>query len=178
MGPKMLWLLSTKNSLCVLSTKWMTSQVILDKSIKITNWNSNLVGVPITERCRLSLLTNSGVSANEYRCAHHVTWSPNILWRSTSIIYLLPRISQKSFWRCCPFKQRTGRYVHSTGWPSRLQVGFLSPPAPKHVARIYTWVAACQSGWPDQLAAHLLPAFRLVQCLCRIFSLVGELWLL
>jgi hypothetical protein len=26
-----------------------------------------------------------GVSANEYGCAHHVTWSPNKLWRSTSI---------------------------------------------------------------------------------------------
>jgi hypothetical protein len=26
-----------------------------------------------------------GVSANEYSCAHHVTWSPNKLWRS---IYL------------------------------------------------------------------------------------------
>ncbi len=26
-----------------------------------------------------------GVSANEYSCAHQVTWSPNKLWRSTSI---------------------------------------------------------------------------------------------
>ncbi len=54
------------------------------------------------QRDRLSLLTNSalvyesqcgagggggcGVSANEYNCAHHVTWSPNKLWRSNSII--------------------------------------------------------------------------------------------
>jgi hypothetical protein len=53
----------------------------------------------VTKRCRLSLLTNSalhirvqmreggggscGVSANEYSCAHHVTWYK--LWRSTSI---------------------------------------------------------------------------------------------
>jgi hypothetical protein len=53
----------------------------------------------VTKRCRPSLLTNSslvyesecggwggggcGVSANEYGCAHHVTWSPNKLWRST-----------------------------------------------------------------------------------------------
>ncbi len=29
-----------------------------------------------------------GVSANEYSCAHHVTWSPNKLWRSTSIFTL------------------------------------------------------------------------------------------
>ncbi len=55
----------------------------------------------ITKRCRLSLLTNSalvirvqmggggcGVSANEYRCSHHVTWSPNKLWRSTSLFNL------------------------------------------------------------------------------------------
>ncbi len=59
----------------------------------------------VTKRCRLSLLslTNSalvirvqmrgeggscGVSANEYSCAHHVTWSPNILWRSNSIFNL------------------------------------------------------------------------------------------
>jgi hypothetical protein len=28
------------------------------------------------------------VSANEYSCAHHVTWSPNKLWRSTSIFIL------------------------------------------------------------------------------------------
>ncbi len=48
----------------------------------------------VTKRCRLSLLTNSalvyepqcggrgrvcGASANEYSCAHHVTWSPNKL---------------------------------------------------------------------------------------------------
>ncbi len=57
----------------------------------------------VTKRCRLSLLTNSalvirvqmrgeggscGVSANEYSCAHHVTLSPNKLWRSTSIFKL------------------------------------------------------------------------------------------
>jgi hypothetical protein len=57
----------------------------------------------VTKRCRLSLLSNStlvirvqmrgeggscGVSANEYSCAHHVTWSPNKLWRSTSIFNL------------------------------------------------------------------------------------------
>ncbi len=29
-----------------------------------------------------------GVSANEYSCAHHVTWGPNKLWRSTSIFNL------------------------------------------------------------------------------------------
>ncbi len=48
----------------------------------------------------ISLLTNSalvyesqcgvwlgcGASANEYSCAHQVTWSPNKLWRSTSIL--------------------------------------------------------------------------------------------
>jgi hypothetical protein len=29
-----------------------------------------------------------GVSANEYSCAHYVTWSPNKLWRSTVTPYL------------------------------------------------------------------------------------------
>jgi hypothetical protein len=52
----------------------------------------------VTKRCRLSLLTNSalvggggsgcGVSANEYSCALHLTWSPNKLWRPTSIFNL------------------------------------------------------------------------------------------
>jgi hypothetical protein len=67
---------------------------------KTQGWISNLsmvrwctaVQLGITRRCRLSLLTYSalvirvqkgglsgGVSANEYRCAHHVTWSPNKL---------------------------------------------------------------------------------------------------
>jgi hypothetical protein len=31
-----------------------------------------------------------GVSANEYSCVHHVTWSPNKLLRSTSIFNLCP----------------------------------------------------------------------------------------
>ncbi len=30
----------------------------------------------------------AGVPANEYSCAHHVTWSPNKLWRSNSIFNL------------------------------------------------------------------------------------------
>jgi hypothetical protein len=59
----------------------------------------------VTKRCRLSLLTNStlvirvqmrgscGVSANEYSCAHHVTWSPNKLWRSTPYLTLCRRPS-------------------------------------------------------------------------------------
>jgi hypothetical protein len=57
----------------------------------------------VTKRRRLSLLTNSAhvirvqmrgeggscsVSANEYSCVHHVTQSPNKLWRSTSIFNL------------------------------------------------------------------------------------------
>jgi hypothetical protein len=57
----------------------------------------------VTKRCRLSLLTSSalvirvqmrreggscGVSANDYSCAQHVTWSPNKLWSSTAIFNL------------------------------------------------------------------------------------------
>jgi hypothetical protein len=62
----------------------------------------------VTKRCRLSLPTNSAlvyeskcggiggggrgcrVSANEYSCAHHVTWSPNKLRRSIYIFNLCP----------------------------------------------------------------------------------------
>jgi len=56
----------------------------------------------VTRRCRLSMLTNSapriwaqmwgewvaGVSANDNSCAHHVTWSPNELWRYNFIFIL------------------------------------------------------------------------------------------
>jgi hypothetical protein len=57
----------------------------------------------VTKSCRLSFLNNNapvirvqmqgeggscGVSANEYSCAHHVTWSPKKLWRYTSIFNL------------------------------------------------------------------------------------------
>jgi hypothetical protein len=57
----------------------------------------------VTRRSRLCLQTNSalvirvqmrgergscGASANEYSCAHHVTLSPNKLWRSSSIFHL------------------------------------------------------------------------------------------
>jgi hypothetical protein len=47
----------------------------------------------VTERCRLSLLTNSALvyesaGSQLYSCAHHGTWSPNKLWRSTSIYNL------------------------------------------------------------------------------------------
>ncbi len=59
-----------------------------------------LVDQGVTKRCRQSSLTNSAlvkrvqmrgeggscwVSANENSCAHHVTRSPNKLWRSTSM---------------------------------------------------------------------------------------------
>jgi hypothetical protein len=62
-----------------------------------------------TRICRLSLLTNSALvyrvqmrgeggdcraSANEYSCAHQVTWSPNKLWRSTSIFNLCTAASE------------------------------------------------------------------------------------
>ncbi len=70
----------------------------------------------VTKRCRLSLLIapiaprrlnsaphirvqmrgSCGVSAKEYSCAHHVTWSPNKLWRSTSIFNLWKKWIKKS----------------------------------------------------------------------------------
>jgi hypothetical protein len=38
-----------------------------------------------------------GVSANENSCAHHVTWSPNKLWRSNSIFKLC---EHRNDWEC------------------------------------------------------------------------------
>ncbi len=74
----------------------------LDNSAKtvMSGLSSKFRGV--IKRCCLSWLTNSalvyeskcggmgscGVSANEYSCVHHVTWSPNKLWRSNSIFNL------------------------------------------------------------------------------------------
>ncbi len=58
----------------------------------------------VTRRCRLSQLTNiaprfmspnaggCGVSANENSCAHHVTWSPNKLWRSIFNLCTIPTL--------------------------------------------------------------------------------------
>jgi hypothetical protein len=66
-------------------------------------WRTKALSQGVTRRCRLSWLSYSprisspnagggwgdcGVSANEYSCAHHVTWSPNKLWRSNSIFNL------------------------------------------------------------------------------------------
>jgi hypothetical protein len=68
-------------------------------SIEGKGWRQ---GVP--KNCRLYLMTNSallirvkmrreGVTSSQpmsaaVQCAHHLTWSPNKLWRSTSIINL------------------------------------------------------------------------------------------
>ncbi len=89
----------------------------------------SIVGIDqgVTKRCRLSLLTNSalvlrvqmrgewgscGVSANEYSCAHHVIWSPNKLWRSTSI----------NLWdRPLEFKGRNRRYSRGKSKPACCQ---------------------------------------------------------
>ncbi len=41
-----------------------------------------------------------GVSANEYSCAHHVTWSPNKIWRSSFIFNVWPIATLKKYtWR-------------------------------------------------------------------------------
>ncbi len=82
---------------------WSTADAILHSFLSL----SIIQGV--TKSCRLSLLTNSalvnavqmrgeggtcGVSANDYSCAHHVTWSPNKLWRSNSIFNLWYYLTQ------------------------------------------------------------------------------------
>jgi hypothetical protein len=82
--------------------KWkqIFAKPILWKFIHELKFSGLVFSRGVTKRCPLSLLTNSalviqaqmrgkggrcGVSANEYTCAHHVTWSPNKLCRSTSI---------------------------------------------------------------------------------------------
>ncbi len=112
----------------------------------------------------LSLLTNSalvirvqmrgegvscGVSSNEYSCAHHVTWSPNKLWRSSTSIFnlcsecwhLLPVLlviffmaSTPKFRRCPGVRRRrhgAGR-GHGTGPQAGSQLFFSSPAQPGH----------------------------------------------
>jgi hypothetical protein len=78
------------------------SDCVTCTNIHIVKKNRGFYNQGVTKRCRLSLLTNSalvdesqcgggggcGVSANEYSCAHHVTWSPNKLRRSTIPQYL------------------------------------------------------------------------------------------
>jgi len=43
---------------------------------------------PSDTRPNAGELGGCGVSANEYSCAHHVTWSPNKLWRFACIFNL------------------------------------------------------------------------------------------
>ncbi len=43
---------------------------------------------PLVYESQCGGMGGCGVSANEYSCAHHVTWSPNKLWGSTSIFNL------------------------------------------------------------------------------------------
>ncbi len=73
----------------------------------------------VTKRCRLSWLTNSalvyehkcggregaGLSANEYSCVYHVTWSPNKLCRSNSIFNL---------WFAARLSKALIGYIHET----------------------------------------------------------------
>jgi hypothetical protein len=90
---------------------WFKSRnddLIISSGYRIGPFEVGFQGV--TKRCLLSLLTNSalvirvqmrgeggncGVSANEYSWAHHVTWSPNKLWRSTSIFNLWLDLNRK-----------------------------------------------------------------------------------
>ncbi len=61
------------------------------------------------------------VSANEYSCAHHVTWSPNKLWRSTSIFNLW---NAPSKWcRKCPKLSAYVSVVSSRGNRGKVEVG-------------------------------------------------------
>jgi hypothetical protein len=103
-----------------------------------------------TKTCRLSLRTNSvlvsytvqgpmrgglgggggcRVSANEYNCAHHVTWSPNKLWRSISIFNLLVQLytcAQINFGDVTPYLTYSLVGASSLPLNSRSNLGFQS----------------------------------------------------
>jgi hypothetical protein len=78
----------------------------------------------VTRRCRLSLLTNSASYVESkcggeggiigYQpmsaagsCAHHLTWSPNKLWRSTSIFNLCILLSREIGHEAIPRQQKS-----------------------------------------------------------------------
>jgi hypothetical protein len=92
---------------CVMRTAGMSSN-LLKSLVNSRRFVPLLLTRGVTRRCRLSWLTTSAlvyeskcggmrvgcvVSANEYSCAHHVTWSPNKPWGFNSIFnlyYFLP----------------------------------------------------------------------------------------
>jgi hypothetical protein len=108
----------------------------------------------VTKRCRLSLLTNStlviqvymrreggsfGVSANEYSCANHVTWSPNELWRSTSIFNLWLQVSNfRGLVTSCTSILATGRCCWAPAVSSRICRRPPGRPTPPD-----SWAASC-----------------------------------
>ncbi len=69
-----------------------------------------------------------GVSANEYSCAHHVTWSPNKLWRSTSIFNLCCQaIPNAGGGGTCGASANEYSFVHITWHGAQINFGDLPP---------------------------------------------------
>jgi hypothetical protein len=59
-----------------------------------------------------------GVSGYEYSCAHHVNWSPNKLWRSTSIFNLW-----NAPWKWCRKCPKLSAYVSVVSSRGKVEVG-------------------------------------------------------
>jgi hypothetical protein len=67
---------------------------------------------------------NCGVSADEYSCAHHVTWSPNKLWRSASIFNLWVQLWHSTTLKLhLPFSYALYRHTHRLNMELDLQIG-------------------------------------------------------
>jgi hypothetical protein len=142
----------------------------------------------VTKRCRLSLLTNSAlvirfqmrgeggscrVSANEYSIAHHVTWSPNKLWRSTSIFNLCLQPSKYACMNSRSFfaKQGTARELKKTAYARN--TGCVLVTLKGREREMGGWSRFQRMGSERTLLRGLLRKCRLFVkwlCLCRIRS--------
>jgi hypothetical protein len=98
-----------------------------------------------------------GVSANEYSCTHHVTWSHNKLWRSTSIFnlwfYLFPHHFSYPTWvsPACTSPFLSCRTMQTANTPSPHMLGGCTVYFSRHRTLPNTW--ACN------LWSSLLPMY-------------------
>ncbi len=67
---------------------------------------------------------STAVLCNE--CAHHVTWSPNKLWRSTSVFSLCPRTTAGCS-AVCRMGQRRRWGCHKSFWPCPTMTAWTQP---------------------------------------------------
>ncbi len=73
--------------------------------------------------------------AYEFSCAHHVTWSPNKLWRSTSIFNLLFMLAGGPTRKDVPCRSLSGATPRRAGVPPWLPWSLHAAPPPLEQAR-------------------------------------------